>query len=62
MQEFFAMGGYALFVWSAFGFWFACVIFNIVTANRRIRLSLQRATIAAAQHHHRDARKMEHNQ
>ncbi len=57
MADFLAMGGYAQFVWSAFGFWLLCVIFNIVSARRRIRISLERATMAAARQRHRLARK-----
>jgi len=48
MEDFLAMGGYARFVWSAFGLWFVCVIFNIVSARRRIRISLEHASVAAA--------------
>jgi len=58
MTDFLAMGGYAQFVWGAFGVWFGCVIFNIVAARRRIRSSLERATVAAARQRHRRARKM----
>ncbi|MAF84539.1 MAG: heme exporter protein CcmD [Gammaproteobacteria bacterium] len=58
MAEFFAMGGYAQFVWGAFGIWFVCVIFNIVAARRKFRISVERATMAAARHHHRTTRKM----
>lgn len=58
MDEFFAMGGYAQFVWSAFGFWLACVVFNIVSARRKIRTSLEQAAIAAARQRHRKNRKL----
>lgn len=58
MADFLAMGGYAEFVWSAFGVWFACVIFNIVSARRRMRASIERATVAAARQRHRATRKM----
>jgi len=57
MADFIAMGGYAQFVWSAFGLWLACVIFNIVSARRKFRVSLEQASIAAARHRHRQARK-----
>jgi heme exporter protein CcmD len=57
MADFIAMGGYAQFVWSAFGIWFACVIFNIVSARRKIRVSLEQAAVAAARHRHRQSRK-----
>jgi len=57
MADFLAMGGYAQFVWSAFGVWFVCVVFNIVSARRKMRSSLERATVAAARHRHRLNRK-----
>jgi heme exporter protein CcmD len=57
MTDFLAMGGYAQFVWSAFGVWFVCVIFNIMAARRKMRSSLERATVAAARQRHRLARK-----
>jgi heme exporter protein D len=56
MAEFLAMGGYAQFVWSSFGFWLVCVIFNIVSARRKIRASLEQAAIAAARQRHRRKR------
>ena len=62
MAEFIAMGGYAQFVWSSFGLWFACVIFNIVSARRKIRVSLEQAAVAAARQRHRQARKLERNE
>lgn len=57
MSEFLAMGGYAEFVWSAFGCWLVCVIFNIVSARRRMRAALARAAVAAARQQQRQARK-----
>jgi heme exporter protein D len=57
MTDFLAMGGYAQFVWSAFGVWFVCVIFNIVAARRKMRSSLERATVAAARQRHRQTRR-----
>jgi len=58
MEDFLAMGGYAQFVWSAFGAWFACVIYNIVSARRKIQVSLGHAAIAAARHRHRHQHRM----
>ena len=58
MSDFLAMGGYAQFVWGAFGMWFACVIFNIVSARRKLRVSLGYASIAAARQRHRQQRRM----
>jgi heme exporter protein D len=40
MTEFLAMGGYAQFVWTAFGLTLLTVIFNIVTARRREKSAL----------------------
>ncbi len=57
MADFLAMGGYAEFVWGAFGCWLVCMIFNIVSARRRIRWSLEQAAVAAARQRHRMARK-----
>jgi heme exporter protein D len=37
MAEFLAMGGYAQFVWSAFGITAVVIIFNIVSARRRLK-------------------------
>jgi len=57
MDDFLAMGGYAQFVWSAFGLWLVCVIFNIVSTHRKFRISLEHATAAATRQRHRMARK-----
>ena len=48
MAEFLAMGGYAEFVWSVFGLWIVTVAFNIVSARRKIRASLERASLNMA--------------
>lgn len=61
MGEFLSMGGYAQFVWSAFGFWLVCAIFNIVSARRKIRSSLEHAAVAAARQRHRRQRSKERN-
>lgn len=53
MAEFFEMGGYARFVWGAFGVWLVCMIFNIVSARRKFRSSIEQATVAAARQRHR---------
>lgn len=42
MQEFFAMGGYAAFVWPAFGITTAVLVLNVVTARRHDRKVLAR--------------------
>lgn len=48
ISEFLAMGGYAEFVWGSFGFTALVMVFNVVSARRRLRLSLQQATERAA--------------
>lgn len=45
MQEFFAMGGYALWVWSAFGLTVVILIANIVAAGRRYRQAVERLQV-----------------
>jgi heme exporter protein CcmD len=37
MANFFAMGGYAKWVWSAFGFTLLVLVFNVVSARVRYR-------------------------
>ena len=56
------MGGYAQFVWGAFGVWFVCMIFNIIAARRRFRFSVERATMATMRQQHRMSRKMKQNE
>jgi heme exporter protein D len=41
MSEFLAMGGYAAYVWSAFGLTFAVMAINVIAANRRHRKMLR---------------------
>jgi heme exporter protein CcmD len=43
MREFFDMGGYAAFVWPAWGLTFIVVIMNIVWARRTLARSRQEA-------------------
>lgn len=43
MNEFLAMGGYAAYVWSAFGLTFAVMILNVIAANRQHRKALHAA-------------------
>ena len=45
MSDFLAMGGYAEFVWSSFGLAALVMVFNVMSARRRLRLSLERATM-----------------
>jgi heme exporter protein D len=54
-SDFFAMGGYALYVWSAYGFAAIVLILNVLAPLRRRRLVLRtlrqftRATLAEEQ-------------
>jgi len=45
--EFFAMGGYALYVWGAYAVTAACLLIEPVLAARRHRRSLDEATSLA---------------
>lgn len=38
--EFFAMGGYAFYVWSAFGLTAACLLWEVLALRRRYRQAL----------------------
>lgn len=42
MREFFAMGGYALWVWSAYVLTVVVMVSNVLAARRRLRDSLAR--------------------
>ena len=42
MGEFLAMGGYAQYVWAAFGVTFLIVIGNVIAARRRWRMTRDR--------------------
>jgi len=48
MSEFFAMGGYAEFVWTSFGLTALIMVFNVISARRRLRISLERVTMRVA--------------
>ncbi|MFQ5634902.1 MAG: heme exporter protein CcmD [Gammaproteobacteria bacterium] len=47
MVEFLAMGGYAEFVWSAFGLAVVTLVYNLVSARRRMRTALENAALNA---------------
>ena len=49
MAEFFAMGGYAVFVWSAFGVTLVVLVLNVVFARRRLRATLAELALHHAQ-------------
>ncbi len=57
MVEFLAMGGYAEYVWSAFGLAIVTLIFNVLSARRRMRIVLEKATLNRARHENRARRK-----
>ena len=42
MAEFFHMGGYAVYVWSAYGIWLAVMIINVVQPIMKARGALRR--------------------
>ena len=58
MTEFLAMGGYAEFVWSAFGLALVTLIFNVVAARRRMRVVLEKIALNAARFEVREKRKV----
>ena len=43
MKEFFEMGGYAAFVWPAYGVTFAVIVLNIVSARQLLARSREEA-------------------
>jgi len=43
MKEFFEMGGYAAFVWPAYGVTFAVIVLNIVWARQALARSREEA-------------------
>jgi heme exporter protein CcmD len=53
MSEFLDMGGYALFVWSSFGLGAGTILFNIVSARRRLRITLAALALRAARQKNR---------
>ncbi len=48
MNEFFAMGGYAMWVWSAYALTVVVMVANIIAARNRFRQSLSRMRRLAA--------------
>lgn len=51
MSEFLAMGGYALWVWSAWGLTAIVMVINVIAARSRLHQTVRRARAA-----HRDER------
>ena len=52
MYEFLQMGGYAEFVWSSFGFAAATLVFNVISARKRLRNTLEKMAMRAARQNH----------
>ncbi|MGB2942147.1 MAG: heme exporter protein CcmD [Candidatus Macondimonas sp.] len=53
IAEFFAMGGYAPYVWGSYGLALAVLVYNAwvpVRRHRRLRLSIQAETRTASRH------------
>jgi len=48
VADFFAMGGYAPYVWSTFGITLIVLIINVVTAKRRLRSVCEELKLKAA--------------
>jgi heme exporter protein CcmD len=57
MTEFLAMGGYAEYVWSVFGLAVVTLIYNVLSARRRMRVVLEKVTLNMARHAARARRK-----
>ena len=53
MSDFLAMGGYAQFVWSAFGVTALVLVANILAARKRFRVTLENLSIRAARQDNR---------
>jgi heme exporter protein CcmD len=48
MSEFLYMGGYAEFVWSSFGLAAATLVFNVISARKKLRITLEKIAMRAA--------------
>jgi heme exporter protein CcmD len=48
MYEFLQMGGYAEFVWSSFGLAAATLVFNVISARKKLRMTLEKVAMRAA--------------
>jgi heme exporter protein D len=57
MAEFLAMGGYAEYVWSAYGLALATLIFNVISARRRMRFVTEKVMLNAARQANRARRR-----
>lgn len=45
MSEFFGMGGYGVYVWPVYALGLVTLIYNVVSARRRMRVALENATL-----------------
>jgi heme exporter protein CcmD len=52
MWEFLQMGGYAEFVWTSFGLAAATLVFNVISARKKLRMTLEKIAMRAARHHY----------
>jgi heme exporter protein D len=52
MWEFLQMGGYAEFVWSSFGLAAVTLVFNVISARKRLRVTLEKIAMRAARHNY----------
>jgi heme exporter protein D len=53
MTEFLYMGGYGQYVWPVFGLGIFTVVYNVVSARMRFRMSLENARLNAARFRNR---------
>ena len=54
MYEFLQMGGYAEFVWSSFGLAAATLAFNVISARKRLRMTLEKIAMRTAHQNDRE--------
>ena len=52
MSDFLQMGGYAEFVWSSFGLAAATLVFNVISARKRLRLTLEKIAMRSSPRNH----------
>ncbi len=54
MYEFLQMGGYAEFVWSSFGLAAATLVFNVISARKKLRMTLEKIAMRAVHQNDRE--------
>ena len=52
MSDFLQMGGYAEFVWSSFGLAVATLVFNVISARKRLRMTLEKIAMRSVPRNH----------